>query len=83
MTEEGNFIKTESPSMDILISSNLERLLFELADRKAGSILDWMNQLATRGWYQIPHDALDRLQSQFYGGFADRHGYVEIDQRGL
>jgi threonine synthase len=66
------FYKTESPSMDILISSNLERLLFELADREAGSILDWMSQLATQGWYQISHDALDRLQSLFYGGFADR-----------
>jgi len=66
------FYKTESPSMDILISSNLERLLFELADRRPGSILDWMNQLATRGWYQVSPDALDRLQSLFYGGFADR-----------
>ncbi len=66
------FYKTESPSMDILISSNLERLLFELADRKAGPVLDWMDQLTTRGWYQISHDALDRLQSLFYGGFADR-----------
>ena len=66
------FYKTESPSMDILISSNLERLLFELADRKAGPTLDWMNQLATQGWYRISHDALDRLQSLFYGGFADR-----------
>ncbi|HUL21283.1 MAG TPA: threonine synthase, partial [Thermodesulfobacteriota bacterium] len=66
------FYKTESPSMDILISSNLERLLFELADRKTGTLLDWMNQLATRGWYQISRDALDRLQSLFHGGFADR-----------
>ena len=66
------FYKTESPSMDILISSNLERLLFELADRKAEPILGWMNQLATQGWYQISKDALDRLQSLFYGGFADR-----------
>jgi threonine synthase len=66
------FYKTESPSMDILISSNLERLLFELADRRAGPILDWMNQLATQGWYQISHNALDQLQSLFYGGFADR-----------
>ena len=66
------FYKTESPSMDILISSNLERLLFELADRKAGSILDWMNELAAHGWYQISRDALNRLQSLFYGGFADQ-----------
>ena len=66
------FYKTESPSMDILISSNLERLLFELAGRKAESILDWMNKLTTQGCYQISHDALDRLQSLFYGGFADR-----------
>jgi threonine synthase len=66
------FYKTESPSMDILISSNLERLLFELADRNTGSILDWMNKLTTQGWYRISHDALDRLQSLFYGGFADR-----------
>jgi threonine synthase len=66
------FYRTESPSMDILISSNLERLLFELADRKAGTILDWMSKLATQGWYQISHDALDQLQSLFYGGFADR-----------
>jgi threonine synthase len=66
------FYKTESPSMDILISSNLERLLFELADREAGPTLDWMSQLATRGWYQISDEALDRLQSLFYAGFADR-----------
>lgn len=66
------FYKTESPSMDILISSNLERLLFELADRKAGLILDWMKKLTTQGWYQISQDALDQLQSLFYGGFADR-----------
>jgi len=65
------FYKTESPSMDILISSNLERLLFELADRNAESILDWMGQLSTQGWYQISHDALDQLQSLFHGGFAD------------
>jgi threonine synthase len=65
------FYKTESPSMDILISSNLERLLFELADRKTGPILDWMNQLATQGWYRISRDSLDQLQSLFYGGFAD------------
>jgi threonine synthase len=65
------FYKTESPSMDILVSSNLERLLFELADRKAGQILNWMSQLATEGRYQISDNALDQLQSLFYGNFAN------------
>jgi threonine synthase len=31
-----------------------------------------MSKLATQGWYQISHEALDRLQTLFYGGFADR-----------
>jgi threonine synthase len=65
-----DFYKTESPSMDILVSSNLERLLFELADRKAKFILDWMSKLVTQGWYQISNDAVNKLQSLFYGGFA-------------
>ena len=66
-----DFYKTESPSMDILISSNLERLLFELVGRKPDWVSDWMKQLSTQGWYRIPRDALDQLQSLFYGGFAD------------
>jgi threonine synthase len=65
------FLKTESPSMDILISSNLERLLFELVDRNPQEVSNWMNQLSTQGWYRIPKDALDQLQPLFYGGFAD------------
>ena len=66
------FHKTESPSMDILISSNLERLLFELVGRQAESIRDWMTLLTSQGWYRIPQDALDQLQSRFCGGFTDR-----------
>ena len=65
------FLKTESPSMDILISSNLERLLFELVGRNPEEVSNWMNQLSTPGWYRIPQDALDQLQPLFYGGFAD------------
>ena len=65
------FFKTESPSMDILISSNLERLLFELANRQSPRVCEWMERLTTQGWYAIPAETLDRLQSLFYGGFAD------------
>jgi threonine synthase len=83
------FYKTESPSMDILISSNLERLLFELAGRNPGQVSEWMNQLVKDGAYSIPRGTLEELQSLFYGGFADhddtskaiknafeKHGYL-------
>jgi len=67
------FFKTESPSMDILISSNLERLLFEVSGRQAGAVSAWMSQLASQGWYAIPLQALEELQSLFYGGYADQN----------
>ena len=66
------FFKTESPSMDILISSNLERLLFELSGRKADRVAQWMQELGTRGWYKIDPRGLEELQKLFYGGFADQ-----------
>ena len=66
------FFKTESPSMDILISSNLERLLFELAGRQSSRVCEWMQKLTTQGWYEISGEPLDQLQSLFYGGFADQ-----------
>jgi len=65
------FFKTESPSMDILISSNLERLLFELSGRDAGRVREWMNQLNGHGRYQLPPEGWAQLQSLFYGHFAD------------
>jgi threonine synthase len=65
------FYRTESPSMDILISSNLERLVFELAERNPGQVSEWMNQLVKDGIYRIPRGSLEELQSLFYGGFAD------------
>ncbi len=66
------FYKTESPSMDILISSNLERLLFELAGRRSETVLDWMGKLDTEGRYSLGPAALAGLQKLFYGGFAGR-----------
>lgn len=64
------FYKTESPSMDILISSNLERLLFELCGRKAEVVRSWMHQLSCQGSYTLPAEGLSALQSLFYGDFA-------------
>jgi threonine synthase len=69
-----DFYKTSSPSMDILISSNLERLLFELTGRNSGKLNDWMSQLQEEGSYKIDPQALRLLQEFFVGGFADDHG---------
>ena len=49
------FFKTTSPSMDILISSNLERLLFECADRDGALIARWMQQLRTSQSLSLIH----------------------------
>jgi len=77
------FYKTESPSMDILISSNLERLLFELSGRQPAVVSQWMGELSTRGWYQITPGGLEQLQRLFYGGFADRRETLQAIKQGF
>ncbi len=60
-----------SPSMDILVSSNLERLLFELTDHDPERISSWMNQLNESGYYKIDRETLSRLQQLFWSDYAD------------
>ncbi len=62
---------TISPSMDILVSSNLERMLFELSNHDSGRIVTWMNALKTEGYYEVDPDILAGLQKLFYAGYAD------------
>lgn len=62
-------ILTSSPSMDILISSNLERLLWEISDKDCGTVNALMEELKNSGCYRITEAMKDRL-SPFYGGYA-------------
>ena len=67
------FYKTASPSMDILVSSNLERLLYLLSgDDKL--IADLMKQLSENGAYEVPADMLEKLHELFWAGFCDDEG---------
>ncbi len=83
------FHTTMSPSMDILISSNLERLLFDLSEWNDGLIREYMTQLGQTGRYVISHEIRERLQMMFYGGYCSeedtaaaiagmykKHGYL-------
>ena len=65
-----SFHKTVSPSMDILISSNLERLLYEITDHDAEKVRDWMYQLQQSGHYQVDDTTRTRIQEVFWSDFA-------------
>lgn len=64
------FHKTISPSMDILVSSNLERLLYLASGGDADMVAEKMHQLEQRGWYQID-DLLQKIQETFLCGCCD------------
>ncbi|MBR4257252.1 MAG: threonine synthase [Clostridia bacterium] len=69
------FYQTVSPSMDILISSNLERLLYFVAGPKKTA--GYMKQLAETGRYGIADNELKEIQSIFTGGYTDEDKTLE------
>ena len=71
------FYKTNSPSMDILVSSNLERLLFEMTGHNGAKIVEWMNELNQSGSYSVDALTLRQLQGVFVGGFSDESGILK------
>lgn len=74
------FILTTSPSMDILISSNLERLIYKLAGADADKDVELMKTLAAEGKYRITDEMKDELVD-FYGNYAsEKETAEEISQ---
>lgn len=83
------FYKTISPSMDILISSNLERLLYYKSGKDAAYIASLMKDLETKGFYKVSDEIFASVKADFAGGYCDdeacaqaikemyeEHGYV-------
>lgn len=64
------FKKTISPSMDILISSNLERLLYEIVDHDSVKVMDWMGELSHTGAYTVDNKIKADLSETFWAGYA-------------
>lgn len=83
------FYTTISPSMDILISSNLERLLFNLYNYDDNKVTKLMNSLKVNGSYNVDDKVINRIKEHFDAGYCDekstmdtiknifaRHGYL-------
>ncbi len=68
------FYATTSPSMDILISSNLERLLYDLCGRDDATIRDWFGQLGKTGRYEVSQEVKDQIKELFWAGCCDDEG---------
>lgn len=66
-----NFYTTLSPSMDILISSNLERLLYHLSGNDSEKIKGYMQQLSESGEYTVDDALFSAIQDNFYAGYQD------------
>lgn len=65
------FVLTPSPSMDILVSSNVERQLFELTGRNAGAIAEWMDSLKANKKFSVDAETLAKLQADFKADSVD------------
>jgi len=65
------FKKTLSPSMDILISSNLERLLYLVTDGNSEMVRNWMSRLRNEGLYEVDQDIKKKIQKVFWAGYSN------------
>ena len=63
--------KTVSPSMDILVSSNLERLLYFMSEGNTELVADLMGQLNRDGVYTVPEEMKEAINAEFWAGCCD------------
>lgn len=72
------FYLTSSPSMDILVSSNLERLLYLLSGENSESISLWMKELNEKGSYNVDKQTFAEISNKFVGGYLSDEETAEI-----
>ena len=72
------FVKTNSPSMDILISSNLERFIYLMSDRNGAAVAEDMQALAKDGRYRVADEVVARMQNVLASGAIDEAGTLDI-----
>lgn len=75
------FYTTTSPSMDILVSSNLERLLYHLSGEDCAALRDWMTGLKNNRRYAVPAAVREQLDARFAAGSATDAQVAETIRR--
>ncbi len=70
------FHLTMSPSMDILISSNLERYLYDISGKDDKYISNLMKQLSENGSYEVTKDMKEIIKKDFYAGYSDEEATI-------
>lgn len=73
------FYKTNAPAMDILVSSNLERLVYMVCE-DSQKVNSYMEQLNQNGVYEISSDLLEKMQCLFKAGWLDEQGVLNTIQ---
>ncbi len=76
-----DFKQTYSPSMDILISSNLERLIYLATDRDDSEVATLYSEIAKNGSFEISENAFKKIKENFLGGFCSDDTTVETIKR--
>lgn len=69
--KDRKFYTTVSPSMDILVSSNLERLLYHISGEKSETVTNWMTELNTKGSYTVDAGTAQVIKDLFYADCCD------------
>ena len=71
------FCTTISPSMDILVSNNLERLLYHLSGNSDSTVKEWFTSLNKDGKFEVDRKIKTKMKSMFYGGWCSEDETLE------
>lgn len=71
------FYKTNAPAMDILVSSNLERLVYLFTNKDGNKVNEYMNRLNETGVYEVEPEVLANIQKLFKAGWLSEDAIIE------